>query len=91
MNFESSQEAHETDRIEYRLIDAKYKLIVHILCYAVITLSLSKVFNAVGDIANILDPRMAGNDRDLYEDKPIWPHICVIAINSVYLLVLFLV
>ncbi len=85
----TSQKIQENDSekqsiLKRPIIEAKYKLIVHILCFTVIFLSLVKVFNAIGDITNILNPEMAGSDKELYLDKSIWPLICIIAINCVY-------
>ncbi len=90
MGSKTSQKIQENDSekqpiLEERpIIEAKYKLTVHILCFTVIFLSLIKVFNAIGDIANILNPEMAGSDKELYLDKSVRPLIGIIAINLVY-------
>jgi hypothetical protein len=90
MSSKTSQKIQENDIEEQPIleerpiIEAKYKLTVHILCFTVIFLSLIKVFNAIGDTANILNPEMAGSDKELYLDRPIWPLIGITGINLVY-------
>jgi len=81
MSGQSSRAVQQNNIEEQPLIDVKYKLLVHVMCFVVIALSLINLLNSFEKIINILNPKMAGKDKD----KSFWPHIFTILSNSTYI------